>query len=243
LTLYNLLDIIISIVILIDNRKKQVIKEFKELSQIRKYTVYNAFLVALVNAFVIAITLTLVIKLFGADGAMFKQYATNIWPLLIVIPFFGNLTSKDPRKFIRLSVIAEILSLVLFAAAQYGFYSSITFVSGLAVLLTSNVLMNPPRTQVNSIIINGEKDFSIFLEKIRSMSLALGSIVGLGVIYFELDILVNIIGMFICLVASRFFVIKLFDEVFSEIEENEKIDNCLESDNEEVNEKLSTAKT
>ncbi len=196
-----------------------MIKEFKELSNIRKYTVYNAFLVALVNAFVVAITLTLVIDLFGADGAMFKQYATNIWPLLIVIPFFGNLTSKDPRKFIRLSVIAELLSLGLFACAEYGYYPNVTFILALSILLTSNVLMNPPRTQVNSIIINGEKDFSIFLEKIRSMSLAIGSIVGLGVIYFELDILVNIVGMFICLVASRFFVIKLFDEVFATIDD------------------------
>lgn len=191
-----------------------MIKEFNNLSYVRRYTVYNVFLVSIVNAFLIAITLTLVIELFGADGAMFKTYAANLWPLILLVPFLGGLTSKNPKKAIRYSIVAEFSGLTCFSISQYGYKPEIFFILGFAINVTSNILMTPPRTQLNSIVINGEKDFSIFIEKVKSFSLATGSILGLMVIYFEIDILANIIGMFISLALSRYFVVKIFDEVF-----------------------------
>lgn len=193
-------------------------KEAKNLSQIRKNQQLMTFYMLFVAALMIAVIAKQYISIFGAEGVILKDYLISLYGLILLVPFIGKWVTSNPMKTFRYSVILEVIATLGYYISTKGYYPEIILILSTVILISTNLMMCPLITKVDSQVINGEDNYSLFKSKMDSVYTAIGSIFGALILMLNIPLDFTIFFMFTMLFMSRYYRNKVFQEVYQENE-------------------------
>ena len=187
-----------------------LIQQAKSLSPLRKNQQLMAFYMLFVAALMIAVIAKQYISLFGAEGIVLKDYALSLYGLILLFPFLGKWVTQNPMKTFHISITATIG----YYFSTKNFYPEHILVISTFILVTSNLIMNPLVTKVDSQVINGCADYSLFKTKLSSIYTALGALFGGFILLFNVSVELSILTVLALLPISRYYRNKVFKEIY-----------------------------
>tara|TARA_R100000664_G_C2759916_1_gene150324 strand:+ start:9810 stop:10400 length:591 start_codon:yes stop_codon:yes gene_type:complete len=190
-----------------------MLSQLKELSRLRKYYLAYQFFTKSTNIFLIAITIRLIIDQFGDDGLIVKDYMIPVLGLFIFVPFLSNYIVDNAKSCFKWIIVVEVISLLLYSAAEKGFFPEVTLVMGIVTLTVSNVFVSPLRVKNTSQVVDNDKEYSILSERVNSVFTVLLSGIGLLLLTYGVPSDVNIVLTMIFVLLSRFSYLVVLDEL------------------------------
>ena len=200
---------------------KDLVKEIKALSPLRKNQQLMTFYMLFVGVILIAFTARLYSELFGIEGLILKDYAISLFGLIILYKKIGETVNKNPMETFKLSVKIEIIALVGYFIANKGFMPEAILIISTVCLISTNLMMKPLIIKVDSQVTQACSEYSVLKAKLDNIYIAFGAFVGgillLGGIPMEISFCI-MIG---ALIMSRHYRFLVFSEIYKQ-ETNEK---------------------
>lgn len=191
-----------------------LVTEIKAMTRIQKNQQAMEFYMVFVKALFLLFSAVSYVKHFGAEGLVMKDYAVAIIGLFIIFPFVGRAVKSFPMTVFRYSVVMEIVALLGFYLVSIEIYPEPILLSSSFILVFSNTIMLPLRTQVESIVIGGCPDYSVTTSKLLNIYVGLSAIVGAFTLWLGISTDYIVIALIISILASRYYRNKVFTEVF-----------------------------
>tara|TARA_Y100001936_G_scaffold250315_1_gene302778 strand:- start:451 stop:1089 length:639 start_codon:yes stop_codon:yes gene_type:complete len=200
-----------------------IISEIKELSELRKNQQIMSFYLLFVNALMLAISTKFYIALFTGDGLILKNYAISLLGLLILVPAIGKFAIDRPILTFRISVVLEAFSCLGYFLTSFSIFAELSLVTASFLVFASGLIMRPIYTQMDSIVTNGCKNYSLLKSKLDGLYTAIGAFVGAMFILLDIPTVAAISLLTITLGMARYYRNKVVNEIYS----NESSENLL----------------
>jgi hypothetical protein len=194
----------------------KILKEISNISNLRKNQQLMSFYMLFVATLLFAFTAKTYYDLFGANGLILKDYSISIYSLIIFIPFIGNYVNKNPLFIFKISVVLELTAITLYFLANKKIQPELCLILGTFFLITSNLIMKPLVTRVDSEITGGCPKYSLLKSKLDILYSALGSVVGGTIVLISVPSEYTITVMVIMILISRYYRNKVFTEIYKE---------------------------
>lgn len=191
-----------------------LIQQAKSLSPLRKNQQLMAFYMLFVAALMIAIIAKQYISIFGAEGIVLKDYALSLYGLILLFPFLGKWVTQNPMKTFHISIVLEIIATIGYYLSTKNYYPEHILIISTFILVTSNLIMNPLVTKVDSQVIDGCAEYSLFKTKLSSIYTALGALFGGFILLFDVSVELSIFIVLTLLPISRYYRNKVFKEIY-----------------------------
>jgi len=166
------------------------IADITSLSPQRKQQQMAKCCVMVAGALTVVLTTKTIIGLWGADGAIYKEYVYSLYTLLILA--IGPLSSYPPKhalKCMKTTIITDFVAISLATIAALGYYSEPIIILSIWMIITTNVLMRSIGSTVESKVVNGDDEYALLDTKLNSTYIAAGAIVGGLFLYFSVSVL------------------------------------------------------
>ena len=194
----------------------KLIKEIRELSDLRKHQQLMSFYMLFVGALLLAFTATLYIDLFGSEGLIYKDYFISLFGLVALIKKVGDKSIEDPMATFRFAVKLEFIAMFGYFLANKGFLSEYILIASTICLISANVAMKPLIIKVDSQVTNACSKYSGLKSKLDYFYAALGAVVG-GVLFAsKLPVELSFCLMVGSLMLSRYYRLLVFKEIYQE---------------------------
>lgn len=191
-----------------------ILNEISSLSTIRKNQQLMSFFMLFVATLMVALVAKTYINLFGADGLILKDYSVSIYGLIIFIPFLGKYVNNNPLFIFKISVVLELTSISMYFLANKNILPEFCVIFGTFSLITSNLIMKPLVTRIDSEITNGCPNYSLLKSKLDNLYTALGALFGALILFASIPFEFTIFTICILLLISRFYRNKVFNEIY-----------------------------
>ncbi len=198
-----------------------LITECRELSTLRKNQQIMSFFLLFVNALLVATSTTFYIDIFTSDGLILKNYATSLLGLLILMPFLGRFAMNNPILTFRIAIILEFLSCIGYIMVSQSMYESFMLLTASFLIFSSNLLMRPILTQVDSIVTDGCKDYSLLKSKLDGIYTAIGAGIGAAFILLSIPMVYAVVLYIASLALARLYRNRVLIEVYSDDDDAE----------------------
>jgi len=189
--------------------------QFLELSALRKNQQFMSFYLLFVNTLLVACTATFYIDLFGTEGLILKGYIISVFGLILLLPMMGKYIQNDPLLTFKIALGFEVISMVGYLMVANDYYPHIALPIATLTLVSSGLIMRPILTQVDSIVTNGCKDYSMLKSRLDALYTAIGAMVGAIFILTNVPPYLSLLVLNTSLITARIYRKRVLDEVYN----------------------------